>query len=88
MTLLSIIAIKLRKTDRCQNGLKCKFISWPIYLTKYQYPSEDPQSPGTTVFCSHFNFLEEIQFYSLDAFFFPHASLAQVPNRNHLAASV
>lgn len=74
MTLLSIIAVKLRKTERCQNGLKCKFISWPICLTKYQDSSEDPQNPCTTVLCLHFNFLRAlkgIQTYSLDAFFLP-----------------
>lgn len=74
MTLLSIIAVKLRKTERCQNGLQCKFVSWPICLTKYQDSSEDPRNPCTTVLCLHFNFLralKEIRTYSLDAFFLP-----------------
>lgn len=56
------------------NGPKCKFISWPICLTKYPDSSEDPPNPCTIVLCLHFNFLralEEIQTYSFDAFFPP-----------------
>lgn len=57
VTLLSIIAAKLRKTERCQNGLKCRFISWPICLTKDRGSPEDPQNLCTAVLCLHFNFL-------------------------------
>lgn len=70
------------------NGLKCKFISWPICLTKDQGSPEDPQNLHRSALFA-FQFPPSSRSYPiLQPFPLLHASLARVPNRNHLAASV
>lgn len=83
VTLLPVTAVKLKKTEKCQNGLKFKFIPWPICLTNFQYStSEDPQTPWPLCFVCILIF-SELQKKSKPTafmlFFLPHAFSSPTP---------